>query len=207
MSILDQVMKGTPQYYLSKLPLPCFSLKVLCVNIRILTCSIFYCPSRNVSEPLKGNRQTNQRAELTAITRALDIAPRHRDVTIYTDSKYAIDCVTVWFVKWQRNKWMTADHKPVENKDLIQSILKKIEERTQLNVKTLFEWVKGHNRDPGNEAADRLALNGAKNGVQRPLEEEELSEEKNTELKEDSDNDDEDIESALLEAVEGNSGN
>ncbi|EFW22435.1 ribonuclease H [Coccidioides posadasii str. Silveira] len=121
---------------------------------------------RNVSEPLKGNRQTNQRAELTAISRALDIAPRHRDVTIYTDSKYAIDCVTVWFVRWQRNKWMTTDHKPVENKDLVQSIRAKIEERTLLNVKTLFEWVKGHNKDPGNEAADRLAVRGAKTGLQ-----------------------------------------
>ncbi|KKZ64589.1 ribonuclease HI [[Emmonsia] crescens] len=118
---------------------------------------------RNVSEPLKGSRQTNQRAELTAIIRALDIAPRHRDVTIFTDSKYAINCVTVWFVNWQRNKWMTAQDKPVENKDLIQSILLKIEERTLLNVKTLFEWVRGHSRDPGNEAADRLAVNGAKN--------------------------------------------
>ncbi|OJD20048.1 hypothetical protein AJ78_00064 [Emergomyces pasteurianus Ep9510] len=119
--------------------------------------------SRNVSEPLKGSRQTNQRAELTAIIRALDIAPRHRDVTIFTDSKYAINCVTVWFVNWQRNKWMTAQDKPVENKDLIQSILLKIEERTLLNVKTLFEWVRGHSRDPGNEAADRLAVNGAQN--------------------------------------------
>ncbi|KKK12449.1 RNase H domain protein [Aspergillus ochraceoroseus] len=121
--------------------------------------------SRNVSEPLKGSRQTNQRAELTAILRALDIAPRHRDVTIFTDSQYAINCVTVWFVKWRRNSWMTADNKPVENKDLVESILSKIEERNELQVKTLFEWVKGHSSDPGNEAADRLAVNGAQRGV------------------------------------------
>lgn len=56
---------------------------------------------------------------------------------------------------------MTANHKPVENKDLVQPILAKIEERTLLNVKTLFEWVKGHSNDPGNEAADLLARNGA----------------------------------------------
>ncbi|KAK2735298.1 hypothetical protein FQN57_001193 [Myotisia sp. PD_48] len=117
--------------------------------------------SRNVSEPLKGERQTNQRAELTAISRALSIAPRHRDVTIYTDSKYSINCVTVWCVNWKRNNWMTSDNRPVENKDLIQPIIAKIEERTGLNVKTLFQWVKGHSRDPGNEAADRLAVRGA----------------------------------------------
>lgn len=122
-------------------------------------------PSRNVSEPLKGSRQTNQRAELTAILRALDIAPRHRDVTIFTDSQYAINCVTVWYVKWRRNNWMTAGNKLVENKDLVESILVKIEERNDLKVKTLFEWVKGHSSDPGNEAADRLAVNGAHQGV------------------------------------------
>ncbi|KAM5441105.1 putative ribonuclease H [Microsporum ferrugineum] len=117
--------------------------------------------SRNVSEPLAGSRQTNQRAELTAISRALDIAPKHRDVTIFTDSKYSIDCVTVWYINWQRNNWVTSAQKPVENKDLVQSILAKIEERKSLKVKTLFEWVKGHNKDAGNEAADRLAVNGA----------------------------------------------
>ncbi|KAJ5776004.1 uncharacterized protein N7511_001015 [Penicillium nucicola] len=127
-------------------------------------------PSRNVSEPLKGARQTNQRAELTAILRAIDIAPRHRDVTIITDSRYAIDCVTVWFVNWRRNNWMTRDKKPVENKDLVESILVKIEERNDLKVKTLFEWVKGHNKDHGNEEADRLAVKGAHQGVSAKVE-------------------------------------
>ncbi|OQE26508.1 hypothetical protein PENSTE_c005G04028 [Penicillium steckii] len=128
---------------------------------------VFFGPgdSRNVSEPLKGNRQTNQRAELTAILRAIDIAPRHRDVTVVTDSRYAIDCVTVWYKNWQRNNWVTKDGKPVENKDLVESILVNIEERKQLKVKTLFEWVKGHAKDPGNEAADRLAVSGAQRGV------------------------------------------
>ncbi|KAJ5477014.1 hypothetical protein N7539_007158 [Penicillium diatomitis] len=131
--------------------------------------------SRNVSEPLKGSRQTNQRAELTAILRAIDIAPRHRDVTIYTDSRYSIDCVTVWFVNWRRNHWVTKDGKPVENRDLIESILVKIEERNELEVKTLFQWIKGHNRDPGNEAADRLAVNGAHEGVRQKAEALEVS--------------------------------
>lgn len=60
---------------------------------------------------------------------------------------------------------MTKDKKPVENRDLVESILAKIEERTELKVKTLFEWVKGHNRDAGNEEADRLAVQGAQQGV------------------------------------------
>ncbi|KUL85854.1 hypothetical protein ZTR_07363 [Talaromyces verruculosus] len=128
---------------------------------------VYFGPNdtRNVSEPLKGHRQTNQRAELTAIIRALEIAPRHRPVTIVTDSRYSIDCVTNWFRKWIRNNWQTSDGKPVENKDLIQSILVKINERDSLKVTTTFEWVKGHNRDAGNEEADRLAVDGARRGV------------------------------------------
>ncbi|KAL9081573.1 MAG: hypothetical protein Q9159_007237 [Coniocarpon cinnabarinum] len=120
---------------------------------------------RNVSEPLKGPRQTNQRAELTACRRAVDIAPRDRDVIIYTDSKYSISCVTEWFVNWRKNNWMTKDHRPVENKDLIEPILQRIEERRLLRADTRFEWVKGHANDEGNVAADHLAVNGAREGA------------------------------------------
>lgn len=119
---------------------------------------------RNVSEALKGNKQTNQRAELTAILRALEIAPRHREVTIYTDSKYSIDCVTNWYKNWQRRNWTTADRKPVVNKDVIVEIREKIEEREALKRSTFFVWVKGHANDPGNTAADKLAVAGAMSG-------------------------------------------
>lgn len=101
---------------------------------------------------------------MTAIIRALEIAPRHRPVTIVTDSRYAIDCVTNWSRKWIRNNWQTADKKPVENKDLVQSILVKISERDSLKVTTTFEWVKGHSSDAGNGEADRLAVLGARKG-------------------------------------------
>ena len=116
---------------------------------------------RNVSEALKGSKQTNQRAELTAISRALDIAPRHRDVTIYTDSKYSIECVTNWYRKWEKNGYVNSQRKAVENKDLVEDIRKKIDEREFLKKKTLFVWVKGHANDPGNIAADKLAVAGS----------------------------------------------
>ena len=119
---------------------------------------------KNVSEPLSGTRQTNQRAELTAILRALDITPRHREVTIYTDSRYSIDCVTSWYKNWKRNGWLTATKKPVENRDLIQEIRAKMEEREGLGKGSYFVWVKGHNGDRGNVEADRLAIEGARMG-------------------------------------------
>lgn len=119
---------------------------------------------RNVSEALKGKKQTNQRAELTAIQRALDIAPKHRDVTIYTDSKYAIDCVTTWYRNWERNGWVNSKGKTVENQDLVKSCREAIEERELLRGKTYFVWVKGHANDAGNIEADRLANEGARMG-------------------------------------------
>ena len=90
------------------------------------------------------------------------MAPRDRDIVIFTDSKYSISCVTEWFKSWRRNGWLTATKKPVENKDLIEAILNKIDERFRLKAKTEFEWIKGHADDPGNVAADQLAVNGAR---------------------------------------------
>ncbi|KEF51271.1 uncharacterized protein A1O9_12621 [Exophiala aquamarina CBS 119918] len=116
---------------------------------------------RNVSEALKGSKQTNQRAELTAISRALDIAPRHRDVTIYTDSKYAISSVTEWYRNWEKNGYLNSSRKPVENKDLVIDIRGKIEEREALKKQTIFVWVKGHANNAGNIEADKLAVQGS----------------------------------------------
>ena len=117
---------------------------------------------RNISEALPGARQTNQRAELTAILRALDTVPKDRDVMIVTDSRYAIDCVTTWYVNWRKNGWKTSAGKAVENRDLVESILSRVDERAALASQTLFEWVKGHANDPGNVAADQLAVAGAR---------------------------------------------
>jgi ribonuclease HI len=133
---------------------------------RYVTClHLFFISNRyhrNLSEALKGVRQTNQRAELTAVLRALQLAPLDRDVLIYSDSNYSINCVTEWFINWRRNGWLNASGKPVENKDIIETILTKIEERQTVRSKTLFEWLKGHANDPGNEAADSLAVSGAR---------------------------------------------
>lgn len=119
-------------------------------------------PTRNVSEALSGARQTNQRAELTAILRALEIVPRNRDVSIVTDSRYAIDCVTSWSINWRKNGWKTAAGKSVENKDLVESVLNRIEERKAFKVQTNFEWIKGHANHHGNVEADKLAVTGAR---------------------------------------------
>lgn len=138
---------------------------------------------RNLSESLSGSRQTNQRAELTAIQRALELAPRDRKIVIYSDSNYAINCVTVWFQKWRTNSWQNSAGKAVENKDLVVKIIEMLEERYSMNrhrvddedkggsgdghwergpASVKFVWVKGHAKDEGNNAADELAVAAAR---------------------------------------------
>ncbi|KAF2128740.1 ribonuclease H-like protein [Dothidotthia symphoricarpi CBS 119687] len=121
--------------------------------------------SRNVSEALRGTKQTNQRAELVAVARALDHVPIDRDVLIHTDSRYSISCLTEWFVKWETNGWKSANGKDVDNKDLVEPILARIREREMSKAKTQFQWVKGHANHPGNVAADRLAVTGSRNST------------------------------------------
>ncbi|KAH9842288.1 Caulimovirus viroplasmin [Teratosphaeria destructans] len=154
---------------------------------------VFFGPGdrRNISEGLAGTKQTNQRAELTAILRALEVAPKDRKIILLSDSNYAIKCVTEWFQNWRRNSWLNASRKPVENKDLITKIITVLESRYEMNkhrqpdpedednaVEPLsyerpgpwergaagvkFVWVKGHAKDEGNNAADDLATAGAR---------------------------------------------
>lgn len=116
---------------------------------------------RNVSERLQGEPQTNQRAELMAILRALEIAPLKQKVRICTDSQYSINCVSVWAEGWARKGWKTTGNTEVKNQDLIRSILAKMEEKRAAGGDTIYRWVKGHASDRRNVMADQLAVKGA----------------------------------------------
>lgn len=72
---------------------------------------------------------TNQRAELTAVIMALEwtfdrynelpIGSR-LDVTIYSDSRYAVRCMSEWIDRWENNGWTTCAGNLVANRDLIE---------------------------------------------------------------------------------------
>jgi ribonuclease HI len=111
---------------------------------------------------LEGPLQTNQRAELTAVLRALETVPQKQNIHIVSDSNYSINCVTSWYKNWKRNGWKTSTGGPVINQDLVKAIRKLIDDRDAKGAKTDFEWIKGHSNDPGNEAVDILAKNGAR---------------------------------------------
>ena len=58
---------------------------------------------RNISMEIKEN-PTNQRMELTACIKALEIS-NNSDINIYTDSKYVIDSITKWSINWKKHEW------------------------------------------------------------------------------------------------------
>ncbi|USR79491.1 ribonuclease H family protein [Arcanobacterium pinnipediorum] len=98
---------------------------------------------------------TNNIMELTAMLHALRYAGPDVDLLLRVDSKYVIDSMTKWAAGWRNRGWRKADGKPVLNRELIEEILNLYEARTG---RTDIEWVRGHNGDPGNDLADRLAV-------------------------------------------------
>lgn len=95
---------------------------------------------------------TNNKMELTSVIEALSLLKYQCEVDLMTDSKYVKDGVTKWLINWKRNNWLTSEKKPVKNQELWQ----KIDQLNQFH-KVNWQWIKGHNGNPGNEMADLLA--------------------------------------------------
>jgi ribonuclease HI len=98
---------------------------------------------------------TNNRMELMAAISALEALTRPASVQLYTDSRYVLDGITKWLPGWEAKGWLTAGKKPVKNVDLWQRLVAAMEPH-----QVSWNWVKGHNGDPGNERADELARLG-----------------------------------------------
>jgi ribonuclease HI len=96
--------------------------------------------------------QTNNRGELMAILRALQDVNTF-DYTIYTDSQYSKNCVTKWYINWEKNGWRTTTGTSVKNADLIAPIVQLLKIRPNIRI----EHIKAHSGHKFNEMADRLA--------------------------------------------------
>ena len=103
---------------------------------------------------------TNNRMEMLAAISALEALTRPCRVEIFTDSEYLRNGVTQWVQGWQRRNWLTADKKPVKNRDLWIRLLAAIE-RHQSAGGVQWSWTRGHAGDPLNERADQLANEAA----------------------------------------------
>jgi ribonuclease HI len=106
---------------------------------------------------LKGGEAltTNNRMELMAAIRALEVLTRPAIVELHTDSQYLRDGISKWIHGWKRNGWKTSDKKPVKNAELWQRLDLALG-RHQVS----WHWVKGHAGHDDNERADELARDG-----------------------------------------------
>lgn len=102
---------------------------------------------------------TNNRMELLAVIRALEVLKEPCKVNLYSDSKYVIDSITKgWVQKWKKNNWVKSDKKKALNVDLWEKLLPLLEKHEV----SLF-WVKGHADNVENERCDQLARGAIEN--------------------------------------------
>ena len=96
---------------------------------------------------------TNNRMELTAVIRALQLLKEPCRVTLTTDSKYVCDSVSKgWVYGWQKKGWKKSDGKQALNVDLWSVLLELLEIHD-----VSFHWIKGHAGHKYNELCDKLA--------------------------------------------------
>ena len=124
--------------------------------------AILRYPGTKAEKELSGYEAdtTNNRMELTAVTRALEALKVPCEVHIVTDSQYLMNAFTQgWLAKWKKNGWKTASKEPVKNKDLWVAL-----EALILKHKIVWEWTKGHAGHAENERCDILATEARERG-------------------------------------------
>lgn len=99
---------------------------------------------------------TNNKMELTAAINALSVVCnterlRSCPVELHIDSQYVKNGITSWINSWKKKGWLTADKKPVKNRDLWEKL---DHLNSSLNVE--WKWVKGHAGVEYNELCDQL---------------------------------------------------
>tara|TARA_B100001741_G_scaffold312356_1_gene315552 strand:- start:698 stop:1123 length:426 start_codon:yes stop_codon:yes gene_type:complete len=112
-----------------------------------------------VEDMMSGNEKntTNNKMELLAPIKAIQKFKKKSEISIFTDSTYVKEGITVWIKKWEKNGWKTASKKPVKNKELWKKL--KI---LSLKHNIKWNWVKGHAQDKYNNLADDLAQRAIK---------------------------------------------
>lgn len=124
----------------------------------------------NIKTP--NQKVTNNVSELTAILYFLHLVKDDlitgTKVVIKSDSKYSIQCLTVWWKNWEKNDWKNTSKKQISNYALIFTLVN--DYIKPFTKQITFEHVSAHLRAPknsgieyynwyGNYKADLLATN------------------------------------------------
>lgn len=115
---------------------------------------------------------TNQRAEITAIILALEIALEKYEelvsspqlkLTIFSDSKYAVGCMNEWIYKWTSNGWKNSRGEDVANQDLIRRASDLDDKLTELGT-VKYVWIPRSENELADECCND-ALDAIKYGA------------------------------------------
>ncbi|CAG8842791.1 9437_t:CDS:2, partial [Gigaspora margarita] len=104
------------------------------------------------------DNQTNNRAEIFAIIRAIEICnDKVKPLNIMTDCKYIINTIEYWIKNWERNNYISYHNKPIKNSDFF----KRLKSLINYRIGTVkFIHIRGHMGNYSNEQANRLAKEG-----------------------------------------------
>ena len=114
---------------------------------------------KKVEKELSGGykKTTNNRMELMAVIRGLEVLKSPCIVNIYSDSKYVVDAFNQgWIDGWQKTNYRIGKKNEVKNIDLWKYLLQVMKPH-----QVTFYWVKGHAGHPMNERCDGLATKAA----------------------------------------------
>ncbi len=99
---------------------------------------------------------TNNKMELTAVIRGLEVLKEPCEVTLYADSTYVLQGMKSWMAGWKSRGWKRKEGNKlaeVKNVDLWKQLDKLIQTH-----KIIYEHVKGHAGHVENERCDVLAV-------------------------------------------------
>lgn len=116
----------------------------------------------NLLAPSGRNTHNPNSAEIEACTKAVKIASQKgiMKLLIKTDSRFTINSIESKVHKWRINGWKSSfDGSLVKCRREFQDFLEAAEKNPEFRYK--FTWVPSHSNIHGNEAADRLARQGA----------------------------------------------
>lgn len=101
---------------------------------------------------------TNATMEMEALAACLTYLHPAQTAVIRMDSEFVVKGCNEWRHGWKAKGWRKSNRKPVENVEIWHRIDALLNARPLVRI----EWVRGHNGTAGNERADKLAKQAAR---------------------------------------------
>jgi ribonuclease HI len=115
---------------------------------------VLFHPKKRVEVSGGFRLTTNNRMEIFAAIKGLELLKQPCKVTLCSDSQYLVEAVMKgWAAKWKKNGWWLNNKERAKNIDLWEKLLALCETH-----QVEFRWVKGHAGNRENERCDHLSL-------------------------------------------------